>query len=108
MSSEDSDVDEPADAVPAVGSADVLSKDARQELTRAAFSQLKPVCAPLLLVRHDRAGLTSSLQQLKAVLKSLESPALQECMDYVLYPLHLILQSIPAARGANGMIYLLP
>lgn len=107
MSAENSDAEVVDDAGPALGSAN-LSKDARQALIRAAFSRLKPVCAPLLLLRQDRAGLTSCLLQLRAALKSLDGPALQGCMDYVLYPLLLIIQSIPAARDATGMAFFLP
>jgi hypothetical protein len=83
-------------------SLDGLSVDARRTLAQEAFSQLRPVCAPLLLDRNDRSVLSGRLKELHEVLERLGPAGLQGCMDYVLYPLMFVVDSIPITRGAPG------
>eukprot|EP00884_Botryococcus_braunii_P020254 jgi/Botrbrau1/6912/Bobra.67_3s0030.1 len=100
--SDDSDCDDPMEEPLQGDPCDCDSAEARKELIQVAFSQLKPVCVPILANRNDRSGLTSRLQQLNGVLKEVGRLGLQGCLEYVLCPLLLIINSIPTSRGALG------
>jgi hypothetical protein len=70
---------------------------------QAAFARLQPVCARLLPLRSDPGSLAAALGDLSRVLGEVEASALQGCVDYVLFPLLMLVDAVAAARASGGL-----
>jgi hypothetical protein len=77
------------------------SRDADEDAA-VAFAALRPLCAPLLQLRHDGPALAAALAALRPVLSSAPPRGLARCFDYVMLPLALMLDSAVAARSGAG------
>ena len=74
------------------------------QLRQAVFAQLKAACTPLLKLRSDADGLSEKLSQVTAVVSAAPAAALQPCMEYALFPLLIIVDSIPFSRQTTGEV----
>lgn len=66
---------------------------------RAAFLRLQPLCAALLPLRAAPRPLASALAVLQGSMAGIEPRGLQACMDYVMFPLMHVVDSIAALRA---------
>lgn len=64
----------------------------------AVFHTLRPLCAPLMQLRTNAAGLHQALTALQALLQITDPTGLQGCWDYVILPLLLMVDSIIPSR----------
>jgi len=65
----------------------------------AVFSTLQPICSVILQSRSNPPELTSLLSGLDTLLQEVDVQGLQACIEYVLFPLRLILD---CASGGGG------
>ncbi len=70
-----------------------------ENLRQATFRELRPICAQLLPLRTSCTALTALLEKLLAVLNTTSPVGLASCLDYVLFPLLFLVDSICAVRG---------
>lgn len=66
----------------------------------AVFSTLQPICSVILQSRSNPPELASSLSSLNTLLQEVDVQGLQACVEYVLFPLRLILD---CASGGGGV-----
>ena len=69
---------------------------------QAVFARLQPVCARLLPLRSNPGSLVSALVDLSCVLTEVDTSALQGCVDYVLFPLLMLVDAVAATRAPGG------
>jgi len=62
------------------------------------FQQLRPVCSILLQHRSSSSHLHDGLTALLGLLRSSDPRGLSGCMDYVLFPLMLVIDSVAPLR----------
>ncbi|KAL4440079.1 hypothetical protein ABPG75_003080 [Micractinium tetrahymenae] len=67
-----------------------------------AFALLQPICSMLLLQRAEPQRMAELLRALEAALQEAPQAGLQQCMDYVLFPLLMMLDAAAALRQARG------
>jgi TELO2-interacting protein 1 len=63
---------------------------------------LQPICSTLLTHRNDPVKLTKLLIELKHVLLNMQPAGVQSCVDYVIFPLQVMLDAIAATRGRGS------
>ena len=71
------------------------------DLRQATFRQLRPRCAKLLPLRSSTTELATELKELRALLSSASPVGLAGCLEYILFPLLFIVDSICAVRGGS-------
>lgn len=71
-------------------------KNMIEALRKATFELLQPICSRLLVYGTDQARISKQLAMLEQVITSSKAEGLQECLDYVLFPLQLSLDAIYA------------
>ncbi|KAK9867939.1 hypothetical protein WJX84_006608 [Apatococcus fuscideae] len=76
----------------------IMMADLRQE----TFRQLRSTCAQLLPLRSSASKLTEILVLLLSQLDSAHPVGLAGCLDYVLFPLLFLADSICAVRGGSA------
>lgn len=78
---------------------DEVENDGPDAQRRLAFRLLQPCCSQLLQLRTDAVGLAAELAHLGVLLRGAPRSGLQGCMDYVLFPLLLMADSVAMVRG---------
>ena len=71
------------------------------DLRQAAFQKLRPICAQLLPLRSSAGKLAKELDDLHAAIHSADPEGLASCLEYVLFPLLFLIDSICATRNAS-------
>ena len=72
------------------------------DLRQATFRQVRPVCARLLPLRSCTTELATELKELRGLLASASPVGLAGCLEYILFPLLFIVDSICAVRGGSA------
>jgi hypothetical protein len=73
-----------------------------EALRKATFELLQPICSRLFIYGTDQARISKQLAMLEQVITSSKVEGLQECLDYVLFPLQLSLDAIYAFYQTKG------
>lgn len=69
---------------------------------QAVFQQLRPICAQLLPLRATAGKLTRELETLRRVVESANPKGLAGCLEYVLFPLLFLVDSICTTRRGSA------
>ncbi|KAK9816315.1 hypothetical protein WJX74_010667 [Apatococcus lobatus] len=72
------------------------------DLRQAVFQRLRPICAQLLPLRSSAGRLARELDSLQVVICSANLEGLASCLEYVLFPLLFLVDSICAVRRRSG------
>ena len=71
------------------------------DLRQAVFQQLRPICAQLLPLRSSAGRLARELDSLHLAILSANPEGLASCLEYVLFPLLFLVDSICATRKGS-------
>eukprot|EP00850_Spirogloea_muscicola_P014794 SM000108S14238 [mRNA] locus=s108:407063:414651:- [translate_table: standard] len=87
------------------GGGGVGGEDVNNGARQNAFRRLRPLCVAVVEARGGAAPQLAALRRLAAALQELPRPGLRACMDYVLFPLHLLVAQAGASRRtAKGAV----
>lgn len=72
-----------------------------EALRKATFAELQPICSRLFSYGTDPVGIGNQLVLLEQVISDSEVEGLQDCLDYLLFPLQLSMDAIYVFRQSE-------